>query len=294
VGHGDEEASSFEENEYLLPTPVAGMAGVWMRGVAAGLLHTLALGWDGQVYSWGGNEEGQVGLGDRRGRPSPIMVEGLEGACNIAVLEYHSLAVTQSGSVLQWGQSFRSGEEDSFRPIIVNGIGGVRVRRVCAGVNTVFAIGEDGELFSWGDGESVLLGHGDTRDQPSPKRIEALQGVQVSSVSVGGGHALALAEDGLVYAWGENEQRALLGNSGVEREMLPRPVEALRDVHVSSVAAGYYRSYAVADTGEVWAWGSEGDYIAPLGHGEQGIVLCPSESSRQGASTWMQWPPLFI
>jgi hypothetical protein len=39
----------------------------------------------------------------------------------------------------------------------------------------------------------------------------------------------------------------------VERELLPKPVEALRGVRVSSVAAAEWRSYAAADTGELWA-----------------------------------------
>jgi alpha-tubulin suppressor-like RCC1 family protein len=42
---------------------------------------------------------------------------------------------------------------------------------------------------------------------------------------------------------------------------------------VGSVAVSRYRSYAVADTGELWAWGADGKYKAPLGHGEQ--ANCP-------------------
>jgi alpha-tubulin suppressor-like RCC1 family protein len=129
----------------------------------------------------------------------------------------------------------------------------VRVRQVFAGISEGFAIGEEGELFSWGVGECGLQGHGDTRDRRSPKRVEALLGVRVSSVASGADHALALAEDGLVYAWGENIWKATLGNLHVERELLPKPVEALRGVRVGSIAACAWRSYAVADTGEVWA-----------------------------------------
>jgi alpha-tubulin suppressor-like RCC1 family protein len=58
-----------------------------------------------------------------------------------------------------------------------------------------------------------------------------------------------------VYAWGENQYQALLGNPHVKRESRPKPVEALRGLRMDSVAAAYNRSYAVADTGEVWAWG---------------------------------------
>jgi alpha-tubulin suppressor-like RCC1 family protein len=94
----------------------------------------------------------------------------------------------------------------------------------------------------------------------------------MSSVSVGSCHVLAQTEDGVVYAWGENWQRAVLGDLHVERELLPKPVEALRGVRVGSVAAGDERSYAVADTGELWAWGMDSRY-SRVGHGEQ--TNCP-------------------
>jgi E3 ubiquitin-protein ligase HERC2 len=91
-------------------------------------------------------------------------------------------------------------------------------------------------------------------NQPSLKRVEALWDVRMSSVSLGWRHALALSEDGLVYAWGE-EQRAAFGNLGIPCELLPAPIEALRSVPVGSIAVANGRSYAVADTGELWACG---------------------------------------
>jgi alpha-tubulin suppressor-like RCC1 family protein len=90
-----------------------------------------------------------------------------------------------------------------------------------------------------------------------------------------GWHALALTDDGLVYAWGENNMQTLLGNPNVEWQLLPKPVDALRGVRVGSVAASGFRSYAVADTGELWAWGVEFSDFSALGHGEQNLCLLP-------------------
>jgi E3 ubiquitin-protein ligase HERC2 len=64
-----------------------------------------------------------------------------------------------------------------------------------------------------------------------------------------------------------------LGDPHVEGELVPRPVEALRGVRVGSIAGFGLRSYAVADTGELWAWGGEGDYSSPLGHSKR--ISCP-------------------
>jgi alpha-tubulin suppressor-like RCC1 family protein len=271
VGHGDGRRATF------LPTPVAAMAELRVWAVSARDAHSLALSWDGRVFSWGENFCGQLGNGDRLTRPAPALVERLEGVRGVAAAGEHSLAATHSGSVFGWGCAFESEARDALRPIIVEGFGGVRVRRVCAGteddVHVAFGLGEAGELFSWGDGEHGRLGHGDEEDQPSPKRVEALQGVRVSSVASGREHVLALSEDGLVYAWGCNTDRAVLGNPHAERELLPKPVEALRGVRVGSVASVASRSYAVADTGEVWAWGKGNVYTGPIDHGTD--QMCP-------------------
>jgi alpha-tubulin suppressor-like RCC1 family protein len=190
---------------------------------------------------------------------------------SITAILNRSLAVMQSGVVFSWGRDPLRGL--SLRPNIFQGFGGVRIRRVCAGERVSFAVGETGELSSWGRGDHGTLGHGNTQPQPSPKRVEAQGGVQVSNVAVGLVHALALAEDGLVHALGVNMCRALLGYSHVWMQRQPTLV-AIRGVRVGSIAAAGFCSYAVADTGEMWSWGVEdSDLKSLLGHGKQ--MDCP-------------------
>jgi hypothetical protein len=97
VGDSNESAS------FLVPTPVAAMGAVRVQSVAAGYFHSLALGWDGRVYSWGANSFGQLGHGDKLDRPSPVLAEALEDVRGIAAESHHSFAVTQSGAVFSWG-----------------------------------------------------------------------------------------------------------------------------------------------------------------------------------------------
>jgi alpha-tubulin suppressor-like RCC1 family protein len=239
------------------------MPGVRVRSMAAGSEHSLVLGWDGRVYSWGRNNHGQLGKRDRLDTSYPVtVVEGLEGVRSVSAAVAHSHAVTRSGDVFSWGERLLLGTQDSLRLTIVEGFGEVLVRTVWAGHFIVFAISQDGDLYSWGHGSDCVLVHGDTDDQPLPKRVEALRGVSVSSAAIAYCHTLALAKDGRVYTWGE--ERCL---SHGEREDLPTLLEALRGVHVVSVAVHTHRRYAVTDTGELWAWGFE-RYAAPLGHGE--------------------------
>ena len=47
--------------------------------------------------------------------------------------------------------------------------------------------------------------YGCRNDEQKPRRIAALRGIEVTQVSTGGWHCLALDAAGMVYAWGGNE-----------------------------------------------------------------------------------------
>lgn len=50
-------------NDQLRPTIVSSLAGVQVEGVAAGLWHTICITAGGDVYTFGGNQFGQLGTG---------------------------------------------------------------------------------------------------------------------------------------------------------------------------------------------------------------------------------------
>ena len=54
------------------PTLVEALQGIPVVEVAAGLDHTLARTADGRIFSWGGNDHGQTGLGIEAGRGADL------------------------------------------------------------------------------------------------------------------------------------------------------------------------------------------------------------------------------
>jgi alpha-tubulin suppressor-like RCC1 family protein len=64
-----------EQDLLLTPTRVAGLAKV--KAIAAGSDHSLVLTEAGEVYACGDNQYGQLGLGDRESRLTPVRVPGL-------------------------------------------------------------------------------------------------------------------------------------------------------------------------------------------------------------------------
>jgi hypothetical protein len=72
------------------PVTVAGLSGV--TAVAAGGYHSMALDGMGNVWCWGGNDQGQVGNGTTADVDTPVEV--LRGAAGMSAGSMHSLALT--------------------------------------------------------------------------------------------------------------------------------------------------------------------------------------------------------
>lgn len=75
--------------------------------ISAGYYHSCAVTEDGEVYMWGKNSNGQLGLGKRGAKavPVPTKVECLAGITirMVALGSEHSVAVTDGGESLSWG-----------------------------------------------------------------------------------------------------------------------------------------------------------------------------------------------
>ena len=72
-----------------------------------GYSHTLALTDAGEMFAWGSNAYGQLGIGSKMNHVSPVHVEQTLGRfIEIAACHYNnvSAAIIQSGKVYIWGQ----------------------------------------------------------------------------------------------------------------------------------------------------------------------------------------------
>ncbi|NOS68770.1 MAG: hypothetical protein HOP33_02460, partial [Verrucomicrobia bacterium] len=75
------------------------------KAVSAGGIHTMAITTDGQLFVWGNNFYGQLGLGDNsQNRVTPTAVPNLTNIVAVAAGCYHSLVVSDC-QVLAWGRN---------------------------------------------------------------------------------------------------------------------------------------------------------------------------------------------
>jgi alpha-tubulin suppressor-like RCC1 family protein len=99
-----------------------------------------------------------------------------------------------------------------------------------------------GKAFAWGYDEKGQLGNGAAGPNTNvPRAVSNLSGVK--SVKAGCDHALALKENGSVWAWGDSQYGQLgNGNTGIDSDV-PVVVQDLLDV--KNIDGGYEFTLAV-------------------------------------------------
>jgi len=76
--------------------------------IACGVEHSIALSNTGEIYSWGSNAEGQLGLGNKVDfalKPTKIPYLDAIPITFIACGAYHTIAISKSGVVFAWGRN---------------------------------------------------------------------------------------------------------------------------------------------------------------------------------------------
>ena len=272
--------------------------------VAAGYNHTIALDIYGNVWAWGRNNSGQLGdgaLGLEQDKSRAVRVRGpgdldlLSGIVAIDAGFEYSVALDVNGNVWTWGnnawgqlgdnttnnrntpvQVISSDEKGSLHGIIA----------VAAGAVHTIALEINGNVLARGSNDHGQLGIGAFASgdkETKPVKVKGLSGEgylsDITALSAGEWHSIALGESGKVYAWGNN----FYGQLGIGSDFhygVPNPVKGL-DGHgllteISAVNAGGYHSLAFDQNGSVWAWGRGGS--GQLGYGGNYSKLTPVQT----------------
>lgn len=225
--------------------------------VVSGANHTLALGFDGSIWSWGENGSGQLGINSTVDRKVPFRVfhpsayQGEYYTNTIASLESgtnHVVLLKSDGVAYSWGYDLYFPYQI---PVIDNW--GYQFKDVAAGNGFTVGATLDGRVVGWGKNEVGQLGNGSTADRPVRTIVNGVGGV--IDVAAGSGHVIALCADGSVWSWGENGAGQLGLGSGIGNQAIPNRVTVLNGLDVVAVEAGEDCSFALLRDGHVYGWG---------------------------------------
>ncbi|KAH8943563.1 hypothetical protein BDL97_13G058500 [Sphagnum fallax] len=253
-----------DDNNHNSPTLVATLANKKIVHVAAGDYHTAFLTNEGEVYTTGSNDLGQLGAKGRESQVSPVRVAALDThtiihiACGLA----HTVAVTDTGALASWGDAEfgQLGVKEAgsvvggMQPRIVKGSRESHFSHVAAGGYHTLALTGSGDVYSFGQGSSGALGHGDTESCVTPILVEALWGLGVVQVACGETHSSALTVDGQVFTWGRGKY-GQLGHGSTQNEAFPVSVTALTDQMIVQIICGGDHTMAINGDGVLFSWG---------------------------------------
>ncbi|PXY89645.1 hypothetical protein DKK74_02005 [Bifidobacterium asteroides] len=240
--------------------------------IAAGGAHTLAIGSNGILYSWGRNDHGQLGDNTTADRykpqpvPDPNNTSQPFKALQISAGAYDSAAIDDQGRVYTWGcehNSYSSYGTAKLVPTLAkdpNGSSqGLHAVQVSVKWSFILALDEDGNVYAWGYNTNGQLGNGtatgdgnaDYANDPKPVQDprDASKTFKATQISVGSRHALAIGEeDGSLYTWGK------VNDTNYTRPTND-PGNTGKTIKVTCISAGTWHSLAIDQDSTTWGWG---------------------------------------
>jgi alpha-tubulin suppressor-like RCC1 family protein len=214
--------------------------------------HTLAINQLGQLFAWGQNNDGQLGLGAAPlSGVIPTQIESEVSWDKISNGFQFSVAIKSDSTLWSWGRNGQGqlgqGQGIFSRNIPFQVGSGNNWSEVSAGGEFVIAIKHDSTLWSWGSNSQGTLGIGAGGNQFTPIQVGSDNDwVKISS---GTQHTLALKADSTLWSWGNN-QHGRLGRFGSTNT----PQQVGEDKWID-IAAGGFHSLGIKADSSIWAWG---------------------------------------
>lgn len=213
VGHKNE-VNTFEE--------ITQLRGKSIKDIACGWLHVLVLTDDKQVWAWGWNNWGEVGVDNKEPQhlPQLILDKNIE---SIKCGYVHSLALTTDGNILVWGVNIYGqlgvqNAADQMKPVPVLLLQHEKIVFITTGAYHSVAVTVDGKVYGWGCNLNHQLGLENVDLQMSPVQLEMQQKL-IKSVACSGQNSLFLTIDGLLLVTGLKDKRPRM--LPLDKEKLP-------------------------------------------------------------------------
>jgi alpha-tubulin suppressor-like RCC1 family protein len=250
--------------------------------IRAGGFHCLGIksnpdGSVGTLWAWGGNEYGQLGLGDTSfDGDVPYQVgSDSDWSTEITGGEYFTVALKTNGTMWSWGdnslgQLGLGDTNDRNSPARIETFSGWA--NVSSGSDSSHAIAlrTDGTLWSWGYNAYGQLGLGDANNRNTPSQIGTDS--NWSKIAEGGFSSYALKTNPanpsggeILWAWGDNSY-GQLGDGSKTQRTTPKQVGTASDWF--TIASGRFSVIALKTNQTIWSWGL--NVYGDLGLGDKG------------------------
>ena len=225
---------------------------------------SLALDATGQVYAWGDNDEGQLGLGDAStvefddaDRLEPAAIPAIQDAVAIARGYDHGMILRADGTVWTFGDngSGQLGHSDGTSSDVPRQVPTLsQIVQVVAGSKSSYALDAQGVVYGWGSNRygNLALGAPDDDAHGQPIAISTLP--PIAMLATGRDHVLALSKQGELFAWGLNASTQV-GPEMTLGDEVHAPIQR-EDIHdIVAIYAQANQSFILKTDGKLLGWG---------------------------------------
>ena len=170
---------------------------------------------ENQIYVWGSNQCGQLGLGDdfNRNKPQKLILcsSGSSNIISVSCGEYFTMALTRNGTLYSWGYN-ESGQlglgnyhnQNSPHQISLQ----ESIVKISCGLRHTAVLTKCGKLYTWGFTDYEQLGY---IINNIPQKI--ILDESIISICCGRDNTFAITNLDKIYVWGYNDGQLGLGDS---------------------------------------------------------------------------------
>uniref|UniRef100_G1TW84 X-linked retinitis pigmentosa GTPase regulator n=1 Tax=Oryctolagus cuniculus TaxID=9986 RepID=G1TW84_RABIT len=243
------------------PTCVKALKPEKVKYVACGRNHTLVSTEEGNVYATGGNNDGQLGLGDTEGRNTFYPISFFTSQHKIKQLSAGSntsAALTENGELFMWGDNSEGqiGLKNVTNVCVPHQVTiGKPISWISCGYYHSAFVTMDGELYTFGECENGKLGLPEELliNHKTPQLVTRIP-EKVIQVACGGGHTVVLTET-IVYTFGLGQFGQLGLGTFIFETSEPKAIEYIKDHKISSISCGENHTALITELGRMYTFG---------------------------------------
>ncbi|KAJ8035610.1 Serine/threonine-protein kinase Nek8 [Holothuria leucospilota] len=259
LGHGDWSSAS-------RPRLIEALLSVDVTALACGASHVVAVGSDGEVFAWGNNQHGQLGITNEENIcepqevtvPEPVFIQdvkcGVDGTMfltDVGMLlacgnnEDNKLGLNnRQGFLMAMKNMFSKTEVEGRRvPTIIKPLATFRVLDMVLGPHHSAVVVESGLIYTFGRNSEGQLGMNNTKPRENPSQVRAMSDKIVHTVACGESFTVCGTDENMLYFWGKG-----LASSDITSEESTKSSADCASLGIP-ITNGHQRTSSIGSTG---------------------------------------------
>jgi alpha-tubulin suppressor-like RCC1 family protein len=227
--------------------------------IALGYNHTCAINNLNQLYCWGSNTNGELGIGTSGGDfPTPQLLTPMTNITNIALGVSHTCAVNNLNQLYCWGSNTNGelgiGTSGAAFPTPQLLTPMTNITNIALGYNHTCAVNASNQLYCWGTNSYGQLGIGSFANQSTPQLLTPM--TNITDIKLRGFYTCAINIFNQLYCWGSNLDGQLgIGIYGFSAQRsIPQLLTPM--TNITNIALSRDHACAINASSQLYCWGN--------------------------------------